>query len=165
MATTSLFTDIVGSTEKAVEVGDAAWAELLERHHALVRTEITHFGGEEMDTSGDGFFAIFPDPVHAIDAADAIRRVVGPLGLRVRIGIHHGDCWVADGKCTGVAVHIGARIAELAGAEEIYVSEAAKTAGEPGHRFAARGAHILKGIPGSWQLYAVERPKTSSAGR
>ncbi|MGZ4402055.1 MAG: adenylate/guanylate cyclase domain-containing protein [Gaiellaceae bacterium] len=105
--TTSLFTDIVDSTEKAVELGDGGWAELLESHNSIVRAQLSRFHGQEMDTSGDGFFAIFPDPSQAIDAARSIQVNLRELDLRVRVGIHVGDCWVADDKCTGLAIHIG----------------------------------------------------------
>ena len=153
--TTSLFTDIVGSTEKAVELGDGEWAELLERHNSRVRAEIARFQGQEMDTSGDGFFAVFPDPGRAIDAARRIQSELRDLGLEVRIGVHVGDCWVADDKCTGLAIHIGARIAALAGPDEILVSEAAKDRAGSSHRFSDRGETSLKGVPGRWHLYAV----------
>jgi class 3 adenylate cyclase len=153
--TTSLFTDIVGSTEKAVELGDELWAELLERHHAVVRAEIAGFGGQEMDNSGDGFFVVFPDPGRAIEAAMRIRDAVDQLGVQVRIGIHVGDCWVADGKCTGLAIHIGARIAGLAQPDEILVSQAVCDAVGRTHRFADRGETSLKGVPGRWHLYAL----------
>ena len=155
MSTTSLFTDIVGSTEKAVELGDGGWAILLEQHHSIVRAAIDRFGGEEMDTSGDGFFAIFSRPDDAIAAARSIQDPLRELGLTVRSGIHVGDCWVADDKCTGLAIHIGARIAALAGPDEILLSEAAKAAAAPGYRFADRGEVGLKGVPGRWHLFAV----------
>ncbi len=152
---TSLFTDIVGSTAKAAELGDGPWAELLERHHALVRAEIARFGGEEMDTSGDGFFAIFAEPAKAIEAAKNIRTALQELDVQVRIGIHFGDCWVADNKCAGLAIHIGARIADLANPGEILVSEAAKAMAEPTGSFDERGETQLIGVPGQWRLYAV----------
>jgi class 3 adenylate cyclase len=155
--TTSLFTDIVDSTEKAVELGDGGWAELLESHHSIVRTQLSRFHGEEMDTSGDGFFAIFPDPGQAIDAARSIRTELRDLDLRIRAGIHLGDCWVADGKCTGLAIHIGARIAALAEAGEILVSEAARAEAGSTYRFTDRGETSLRGVPGRWHLYAVSR--------
>jgi len=154
--TASVFTDIVGSTEKAAELGDGRWAELLERHNALVRTEVSRFDGQEMDTSGDGFFAVFGEPADALDAAAGIRAAVDSLGLRIRIGIHIGDCWIADDKCTGLAVHIGARIAALAGPGEILVSQALKTAVEPDYSFTDRGETELKGVPGRWHLYALQ---------
>jgi class 3 adenylate cyclase len=155
VAKTSLFTDIVGSTETAVLLGDAAWADLLEHHHFVVRTCIRRFYGEEMDTSGDGFFVIFPDPTSAIEAGRAIVEAVRPLGLTVRVGIHDGDCYVADGKCTGLAIHIGARIVALAEPGQLLVSEPAMTKARPGYRFSDRGTHTLKGIPGTWRLFAV----------
>jgi class 3 adenylate cyclase len=154
-STTSMFTDIVDSTQKAVALGDGGWAELLERHNSFVRTEIARFDGREMDSSGDGFFAIFPDPGRAIDAARRIRSDLRLLDLKVRVGIHAGDCWVADDKCTGLAIHIGARIASLAGPDEILISEAAKAEAGSGYRFADRGETSLKGVPGSWHIYAV----------
>jgi class 3 adenylate cyclase len=154
--TTSLFTDIVGSTEKAAGLGDEPWAELLERHHAVVRTEIARCDGQEMDTSGDGFFVVFRDPARALESATGIRASVAALGLEIRIGMHVGDCWVADDKCTGLAIHIGARIAGLAHPGEILVSQALKSAvAGAGYRFADRGEMELKGVPGSWHLYAL----------
>jgi class 3 adenylate cyclase len=155
---TSLFTDIVDSTKKAVELGDGGWAELLESHHSIVRTQLSRFHGEEMDTSGDGFFAIFSHPSQAIDAAESIQTNLRELDLRIRAGIHLGDCWVADGKCTGLAIHIGARIAALAEADEILVSEAAKAEAGSTYRFTDRGETSLRGIPGRWHLYAVAAP-------
>ena len=153
----SLFTDIVGSTEKAAAIGDVAWAELLERHHAAARAEIARSGGEEMDTSGDGFFVVFEDPIPAVAAGLDIVDAVRPLGLRVRVGVHAGDCRVADGKCTGLAVHIGARLVALAAPDEVLVSEAVRTGAGAAYRFSDRGVHELKGVPGTWRLYAAER--------
>jgi class 3 adenylate cyclase len=154
----SLFTDIVGSTEKAVALGDDAWAVLLERHHAAVREQIACFGGEEMDTSGDGFFVIFPEPAAAIEAARGIIGAVEALGLSVRVGIHAGDCRVADGKCTGLAIHICARIVALASAGEVLVSDVVRATVSSTYRFVDRGTHQLKGIPGLWRLFALQRP-------
>jgi class 3 adenylate cyclase len=153
--TASLFTDIVDSTEKVVGFGDGGWAELLERHHSRVRAQIARFHGQEMDTSGDGFFATFPDPGQAIDAARHIQAELRDLDLKVRIGIHVGDCWVADGKCTGLAIHIGARIAAVARPDEILLSEAAKAQAGTRYRFSDRGETSLKGVPGRLHLYAV----------
>jgi class 3 adenylate cyclase len=151
----TLFTDIVGSTEKAVALGDAAWANLLERHHAVVRAELSRFGGEEMDTSGDGFFAVFPEPAAAVGAALDVIGAVNDLGLTLRAGVHAGDCRVADGKCTGLAIHIGARIVALVAPTEVLVSQPVRKACRATYRFAERGVHELKGVPGTWQLFAV----------
>ena len=153
----TLFTDIVGSTETAVALGDAAWAELLERHHAVVRAEIAAFDGEEMDTSGDGFFAVFREPVEAVGAGLGVVERVRELGLDLRVGVHAGDCYVADGKCSGLAIHIGARIAALAKPGEVLVSEEAADDVASAYRLTARGVHELKGVPGTWQLFAVAR--------
>ncbi len=161
MTHTSLFTDIVGSTQKAVELGDAAWADLLERHHSVVREQITRFSGEEMDTSGDGFFVLFPDPAAAIEAGRAIVESVRPLGLTDRVGIHDGDCYVADGKCTGLAVHIAARVVALADPGELLVSQPAMTKAQSKYRFADRGKHRLPGVPGTWRLFAVLPPDSA----
>ena len=157
MAWSTLFTDIVGSTEKAVALGDIAWAELLERHHAAVRAEISRFGGDEMDTSGDGFFAVFPEPVAAVTAGLEIVRAVQRLGLAVRVGVHAGDCRVADGKCTGLAIHIGARIVAQAASGEVLVSDAVRSGCGSAFRFTGRGDHELKGVPGTWALFAADR--------
>lgn len=162
--TTSMFTDIVDSTEKAVELGDGGWAELLERHHACVRAQIAHFHGQEMDTSGDGFFAIFPDPGRAIGAARRIQAELRDLDLNVRIGIHVGDCWVADDKCTGLAIHVGARIAALARPDEILLSAAAKAKAGSSYCFSDRGEASLKGVPGRWHLYAVAADASRTDG-
>ena len=155
--TTTVFTDIVGSTELAVALGDSRWADLLERHHAAVRAEIARFQGQEMDTSGDGFFIIFPRPAPAIEAAPAIIEAVHPLGLTIRVGMHTGDCHFADGKCTGLAIHIGARIVGLAAPGEVLVSESVKETAGPDFNFLDRGMHTLKGVPGEWHLFAVDR--------
>jgi class 3 adenylate cyclase len=155
---TVLFTDIVGSSEKAASLGDRAWRELLEGHHALVRRQLDRFRGVEMDTAGDGFFASFDGPAKAIRCACAIVESVPELGLEVRAGLHTGECELADGKVTGIAVHTGARIAALAKPEEVLVSSTVKdlVAGSEIH-FDDRGTHALKGIPGEWRLYAVSR--------
>jgi class 3 adenylate cyclase len=153
--TTSLFTDIAGSTELAARIGDAAWAELLERHHAAVRAQLEAFAGREMDTAGDGFFAIFDDVRGALSAAAGIRAAVRALGLAVRFGVHTGDCYVVDDKCTGLAIHICARIVALAEPDEVLVSQAVRDAAGPGFDFVARGTHELRGIPGEWSLSAL----------
>jgi class 3 adenylate cyclase len=153
---TVMFTDIVGSTDHAARIGDRAWRDLLARHHAVVRRELSHFRGEERDTVGDGFFATFDGPARAIGAAQSILNGVGTLGLEARIGIHVGECELHDDKIAGLAVNIGSRVASNAGANEVLVSQTVRdlVAGS-GISFADRGIHDLKGIPGSWQLFAV----------
>ena len=156
MLATVLFTDIVDSTATAGRLGDAAWRELLARHHAAVRRELARFAGRELDTAGDGFFAAFDGPARAIRAAGAIRDAVRPLGIDVRAGIHTGECELHDGKLAGIAVSIGARISALAGAGEVLVSSTVKdlVAGS-GIAFDDRGVQRLKGIDGAWTVYAV----------
>ena len=153
---TVLFTDIVGSTELAARLGDSAWRELLQRHHAIVRRELARFQGRELDTAGDGFFAAFDGPARAVQAAAALREPLREIGLEVRAGLHTGECEVSDGKVVGIAVSIGARISSLAGAGEVLVSSTVKdlVAGS-GLRFEDRGAHELKGIPDTWNLFAL----------
>jgi class 3 adenylate cyclase len=153
---TILFTDIVGSTEVAARLGDAAWRELLGRHHAIVRRELARYSGAEIDTAGDGFFATFDGPARAVRCAAAIESGVVDLGLEVRAGVHTGEIEVLDGVVGGIAVHIGARIGALAGPSEVLVSSTVKdlTAGS-GLRFDDRGEHHLKGIDEPWHLYAM----------
>jgi pimeloyl-ACP methyl ester carboxylesterase len=154
---TVLFTDIVGSTEKATELGDRAWRELLERHHALIRRELVRFRGAELDVAGDGFFARFDGPARGVRCACAITESVRELGLEVRAGLHTGECEVMDSKVGGIAVHIGARVASEAQPGEVLVSSTVKdlVAGS-GLRFRERGIAALKGVPDEWRLYAVE---------
>jgi class 3 adenylate cyclase len=156
--TTVLFTDIVDSSEKATSLGDRGWGELLERHHALVRSQLARFRGTEVDTAGDGFFASFDGPARAIRCACEIVDAMPSLGLEVRAGLHTGECELVDGKVAGIAIHTGARVASLARAQEVLVSNTVKdlVAGS-GIAFAGRGSHELKGIPGEWTLYAVVR--------
>jgi class 3 adenylate cyclase len=153
---TILFTDIVGSTERASTLGDAAWRQLLERHHAVVRRELARFQGRELDTAGDGFFAAFDGPARAVLAASAIRDSLRSLELEIRAGLHTGECEVSDGKVAGIAVSIGARIASLATPGEILVSSTVKdlVAGSDLH-FEPRGEHQLKGVPEPWRLFAL----------
>ena len=155
---TILFTDIVGSTELASRLGDAAWRDLLQRHHAIVRRELARFQGRELDTAGDGFFAAFDGPARAVLAASAIGDSLRALELDVRAGLHTGECEVSDGKIAGIAVSIGARISSLAAPGEVLVSSTVKdlVAGS-GLRFEDRGEHELKGIPEVWRLFAVAR--------
>jgi class 3 adenylate cyclase len=153
---TILFTDIVGSTERAAVLGDRAWHELLERHHELVRRQLVRFRGREVNTAGDGFFASFDGPARAIRCAEAIIEGVHALGLEVRAGLHTGECELLDGKVAGIAVHTGARVASHAAPGEVLVSSTVKdlVAGS-GLVFADRGPHELKGVPGEWRLYTV----------
>jgi class 3 adenylate cyclase len=154
---TVLFTDIVGSSKKAVQLGDRAWRELLERHHALVRGQLLRFRGKEVDTAGDGFFASFDGPARAIRCACAVTAAMSDLGLQVRAGLHTGECELVDGKVAGIAVHTGARVASHAEPGEVLVSGTVKdlVAGS-GITFADRGSRELKGIPGEWRLFAVD---------
>jgi class 3 adenylate cyclase len=156
---TVMFTDIVGSTDHAARIGDRAWRDLLAQHHALARRELSRFRGHERDTAGDGFFATFDGPARAIAAAQAITGGVRTLGLEARIGIHVGECELHDDKLAGLAVNIGSRVASSAGSGEVLVSQTVRdlVAGS-GIRFVDRGAHELKGIPGTWQLFAVAGP-------
>ena len=153
---TVLFTDIVGSTERAVAAGDRAWAARLEEHHATVRRQLERFRGVELDTAGDGFFATFDGPARAIRCAVGIRDAVAALGLEIRAGVHTGECERVAGKLGGIAVSIGARVAAVAGPGEVLVSRTVVdlVAGS-GLSFAERGVHELKGVPGSWPLFAV----------
>jgi class 3 adenylate cyclase len=153
---TVLFTDLVGSTERAVAVGDRRWAGLLETHHAAVRRELARFRGREIDTAGDGFLASFDGPARAIRCASAAIDSVRGLGLEIRAGVHTGECEIVGEKLGGIAVHIGARVAAKATAGEILVSGTVKdlVAGS-GIAFEDRGVAELKGVPGSWPLFAV----------
>jgi class 3 adenylate cyclase len=154
---TVMFTDIVGSSERAVELGDRAWRELLGRHHELVRRQLVRFRGKEVDTAGDGFLASFDGPARAIRCAQSVVEGVHALGLEVRAGLHTGECELLDGKVAGVAVHTGARVAAHAEPGEVLVSSTVKdlVAGS-GLAFHDRGTHELKGVPGEWLLYAVD---------
>jgi class 3 adenylate cyclase len=153
---TVLFTDIVGSTAKAAELGDARWRGLLQAHHALVRRLLARFRGTEIDTAGDGFFASFDRPAAAIRCAVAISEAVRRLGLEVRAGLHTGECERMEDKVGGIAVSIGARVAAEAEASEVLVSSTVRdlvTGSEI--EFRDRGSTELKGVPGEWRLYAV----------
>ena len=163
---TLLFTDIVASTERAAELGDRAWRELLERHHALVRRELSRFRGEERDTAGDGFFATFDGPARAIRCAQAVLDGVRGLGLELRAGVHTGECELHDDKLAGLAVSIGARVAAAAAAGEVLVSQTVKDL-VAGPRLALedRGERELKGVPGTWRLYAATEAPDDLVGR
>jgi len=154
--TTVLFTDIVGSTERAAALGDLGWRDLLTLHHAAVRRELAHFRGRELDTAGDGFLATFDGPARAIRCAEAIVADVGALGLELRAGVHTGECELHDGKLAGIAVSVGARVAAEAGPGQVVVSGTVRdlVAGS-GIEFEDVGTRVLKGVPGEWRLFAV----------
>ncbi len=158
---TILFTDIVGSTERAAAAGDHAWQDLLAKHNDAIRRELTRFRGREVNTTGDGFVASFDGPARAIRCAQAIAQDVRELGIEIRAGLHTGECELVNGNVAGIAVHTGARVAAHAGASEVLVSSTVKdlVAGS-GIAFDDRGLHELKGIPGEWRLYAVEQATT-----
>jgi class 3 adenylate cyclase len=153
---TVLFTDIVRSTERARELGDRAWRDLLDEHHAVVRRELERFRGREVDTAGDGFFATFDGPARAIRSGKAIVESVRGLGLEVRAGLHTGEVELAGDAVRGIAVHTGARVAGFAEPGEVLVSQTVKdlVAGS-GIEFEERGTRELKEIPGEWRLYAA----------
>jgi pimeloyl-ACP methyl ester carboxylesterase len=160
---TVLFTDIVGATERAAAVGDRRWRDILESHHGLVRRELGRFRGLEIDTAGDGFLATFDGPARGVRCARAVSDAVRALGLEVRAGLHTGEVERRDDKVSGLAVHIGARVAAAAGPGEVLVSSTVKdlVAGS-GLRFQDRGRHRLKGVPGEWDLFALEPDGTRS---
>jgi pimeloyl-ACP methyl ester carboxylesterase len=153
---TVLFTDIVDSTRRAVELGDRRWKHLLETHHRTVQGEVARFRGRELDSAGDGIFASFDGPARGINCARSIVDSVKTIGLGVRAGLHTGECELVGDKLGGIAVHIGARVAAQADAGEVLVSRTVRdlVAGS-GIEFSDRGVAQLKGVPGEWQLYAV----------
>ncbi|MDQ2854175.1 MAG: adenylate/guanylate cyclase domain-containing protein [Chloroflexota bacterium] len=153
---TVLFTDVVGSTQHAATLGDRAWGDVLSAHHRVLREQIERFGGREIDTAGDGFLARFDGPARAIRCALAAASAVRPFGLEIRAGIHTGEVQLVGPAIRGLAVHIGARIAALAGAGEVLVSRTVKdlVAGS-GLLFRDAGTHTLKGVPDQWQLFKV----------
>jgi class 3 adenylate cyclase len=156
---TVLFTDIVDSTRRAAEIGDRDWHGLLDAHDAVVRAQLARFRGREVNTSGDGFLAMFDGPQRAIRCAMAIRDAVQALGIEVRAGLHTGECEVRGDDIGGIGVHIGARVSALAGPNEVLVSSTLRdlVIGS-GLEFEDRGAHQLKGVPGEWHLFAVASP-------
>ena len=157
MLATVLFTDVVGSTDRACELGDHRWTELLERHNQTVRALIARYRGTEVSTAADGFLATFDGPARALKCAQRICAAVKPLGLEVRAGCHTGEFELQGADVGGIAVHIGARVGALAGPSEVLVSSAVKdlVAGA-GLVFVDRGEHELKGVPEPWRLYAAE---------
>jgi class 3 adenylate cyclase len=153
---TVLFTDIVDSTRRAAEMGDRDWRALLDAHDAVVRTQLVRFRGREVNTSGDGFLAMFDGPQRAIRCAMSIRDGVQALGIQVRAGLHTGECEVRGDDIGGIAVHIGARVSAMARPNDVLVSSTLRdlVIGS-GLEFEPRGAHQLKGVPGEWNLFAV----------
>jgi class 3 adenylate cyclase len=154
---TVLFTDIVDSTKRQAQLGDRGWKELLLAHHSAIRGSLSHWGGTEHDTAGDGFFASFVGPARAIHCAHEIAEHVSDLGIETRAGVHIGECEIIDGKPAGLAVTIGARLLATAGPREVVVSQTVKdlVAGS-GFSFADRGEHQLKGVPDRWRLFVAE---------
>lgn len=159
---TVLFTDIVGSTELAGQLGDRAWRDLLQRFHALCRAQIDAFRGREIDTAGDGYFAIFDGPARAMRCADAMVRDLQAIGITIRAGLHTGEVEALGDKVSGMAVHIGARVMSKAGHGEVWVSSTARdlVAGS-GIGFEDCGTHALKGVPGEWSLHRARVPTES----
>jgi len=153
---TVLFTDIVGSTEKQASLGDRGWKDLVERHHAVVREALARWRGVENDTAGDGFYATFDGPARAIRCAQQVTERVRDLGIEVRAGVHTGECEVIEGKCAGLTVSIGVRVAATAGPSEVRVTQTVKdlVAGS-GLTFEDAGEYELKGVPDRWNLYRV----------
>ena len=153
---TVLFTDIVDSTRRAAGMGDREWYALLDAHDAIVRVQLARYRGREVNTSGDGFLAMFDGPQRAIRCAMAIRDAVRSLGIEVRAGLHTGECEVRGDDIGGIAVHIGARVSALAGPNDVLVSSTLRdlVIGS-GLEFEDRGVHELKGVPGEWHLFAV----------
>jgi class 3 adenylate cyclase len=153
---TVMFTDIVASTERAAELGDTQWRDLLDRHDQLVRAEIERFGGTEIKTTGDGFLATFDGPAAAIRCATAIRAAAYAIGVGVRIGLHAGEIEIIDDDIGGISVHVAARVCALAGDSEVLATRTVKdlVAGS-GIGFEPRGTHTLKGVPDDWELFAI----------
>jgi pimeloyl-ACP methyl ester carboxylesterase/class 3 adenylate cyclase len=164
--TTVMFTDVVGSTQRAGELGDAHWRRFMASHDELVRTELERNRGREVKTMGDGFLATFDGPARGIRCARAISEEVGTLGIEVRAGLHTGECELVGDDIGGMAVNIGARIGALAGPSEVLVSSTVKdlVVGS-GISFSERGAHELKGVPGEWLLFAVDKVEAPASGR
>jgi class 3 adenylate cyclase len=153
-----LFTDIVGSTDLAAEIGDARWLELRAMHDEIVRRNLAAFRGREIDTTGDGFLATFDGPARAIHCAVQIRDAVRALGIKIRAGLHTGEIELRDDGIAGLAVHLAARVMSVAGPDEVIVSSTLRdlVVGS-GILFEDRGSHTLKGIPGEWRLFHVAK--------
>jgi class 3 adenylate cyclase len=152
-----MFTDIVGSTQMAAKCGDRDWRDLREAHDSLIRRELASFNGTEINTTGDGFVMAFDGPARAVRCAGAVRETVTGIGIKIRAGIHTGECELVRGESSGMALHIAARITDLAPSREIIVSRTVKdlVAGS-GLDFKDFGIHALKGVPDDWQLYRVQ---------
>jgi len=158
---TVLFTDIVGSTERQAAIGDHAWKDVVLAHHGLVREALARWRGTENDTAGDGFYATFDGPARAVRCALEVADRVHALGIEIRAGVHTGECELVDGKCGGIAVAIGARIASLAGPSQILVSQTVKDlVTGSGLGFEDRGEHTLKGVPQPWRLFQAAATHT-----
>jgi DNA-binding NarL/FixJ family response regulator len=159
---TVMFSDIVSSTERAAEIGDRRWRDLLDRHDAAIRQELLRHGGREVKTTGDGFLALFDGPARAIRCAVAIRQGLLAEGVEVRIGLHAGEVELRGDDVGGIAVHLGARVVATAAPGEVVVSSTVRdlVAGS-GIGFADRGEHDLKGVPDRWHLYAVTEPRSA----
>jgi class 3 adenylate cyclase len=156
---TVLFTDIVGSTSMAAEMGDTRWRAVLDRHDEIVRGELARFGGREIDVTGDGFLATFDAPGRAIRCARAMGDTLAAIGVSIRAGVHTGEVEVRGEQIGGLTVHIGARVAALGDGGDLFVSSTVKELMTgSGLDFVDRGEHVLKGVPGSWRIYEVERP-------
>ncbi len=160
-----LFTDIVGSTERATQLGDSGWRDILSRHHAIVRAELVRFGGREVDTAGDGFFVVFDVPASAVRCARSAIDALAPLGLQIRAGVHTGEVSLIGDKVGGIAAHIGARVMATAGAGEVLVSSTVRDlVTGSGLVFSDRGPHTLKGFPEPWHLYRLESTGPAHTG-
>jgi class 3 adenylate cyclase len=151
-----LFTDLVASTATASTLGDERWSEVLARHHTLIRQHLDQFDGREVKTTGDGFLAVFDDPVRAVECALRLQATVQGLGLELKVGLHTGRCELSDGDVAGIAVHVAARVLQEAAAGEVLVSGTIRDVllGSE-FKFEDRGRHLLKGIDGEWPLFAV----------
>jgi class 3 adenylate cyclase len=163
---TVMFTDIVGSTQRAAELGDSGWRDLLDRHNDLVRRHLARHQGREVKTIGDGFLATFDGPARGVRCATEIAEEVRRLGIEIRAGLHTGELEAMDGDVSGMAVNIGARVSALADAGEVLVSGTVRdlVVGS-GIEFSDRGTHPLKGVPGEWRLYAVDARARGSSRR
>jgi class 3 adenylate cyclase len=165
MLATVMFTDVVGSTEQAADMGDRRWSELLATHESLTRAELDRFRGREIKATGDGFLAVFDGPGRAIRCACAIRDAVRAIGIQVRTGLHAGEIELRGDDIGGIAVHIAKRIQALAQPDQVFVSRTvADLVAGSGIAFAGRGSHALKGVPNQWQLLVVEDPPLGGSG-